>query len=38
MKTITRILIEGFRSLQEVAFEPGPLTVLIGPREGERVC
>jgi predicted ATPase len=31
MKTITRVHIEGFRSLQEVAFEPGPLTVLIGP-------
>ncbi|MBK9371663.1 MAG: PD-(D/E)XK nuclease family protein [Deltaproteobacteria bacterium] len=31
MKTITRILIEGFRSLQDVTFEPGPLTVLIGP-------
>jgi predicted ATP-dependent endonuclease of OLD family len=38
MKTITRVHIEGFRSLQDVRFEPGALTVLIGPLEGERVC
>lgn len=31
MKTITSVHIEGFRSLQDVSFAPGPLTVLIGP-------
>lgn len=30
MKTITKIHIKGFRSLRDVTFEPGPITVMIG--------